>query len=38
LSGDKKNAIASFRKALTLNPAENVKANSTKYLKQLGEM
>jgi tetratricopeptide (TPR) repeat protein len=34
--GDKKNAIASFKKSLSLNPAPNVKANSEKFLQQLG--
>jgi tetratricopeptide (TPR) repeat protein len=34
--GDKKNAIASFKKSLSLNPAPNVKANSEKFLKDLG--
>ncbi len=38
IKGDKKNAIKALNKSLTLNPAENVKANSEKYLKQLGEM
>lgn len=38
LKGDKKNAIVSFKKSLSLNPAPNVKANSEKYLKQLGAM
>ncbi len=38
LKGDKKNAAVSFKKALTMNPAPNVKANSEKYLKQMGEM
>jgi tetratricopeptide (TPR) repeat protein len=38
LSGDKKNAIINFKKALTMNPAAPVKANSEKYLKQLGAM
>ncbi|CAN5515787.1 hypothetical protein BH10BAC2_BH10BAC2_41750 [soil metagenome] len=38
LKGDKKNAIASFKKSLTLNPAPQVKANSEKYLKQLGAL
>lgn len=38
IKGDKKNAIKAFNKSLTLNPAENVKANAEKYLKQLGEM
>jgi tetratricopeptide (TPR) repeat protein len=36
--GDKKNAIASFKKSLSMNPPANVKANSEKFLKQLGEM
>jgi tetratricopeptide (TPR) repeat protein len=34
--GDKKNAIISFKKSLSLNPAPNVKANSEKFLKDLG--
>jgi hypothetical protein len=34
--GDKKNAIASFKKSLSLNPPANVKANSEKFLQQLG--
>ena len=38
IKGDKKNAILSFKKALGMNPAPNVKANSEKYLKQLGAM
>jgi tetratricopeptide (TPR) repeat protein len=38
LSGDKKNAIANFKKSLSMNPPPNVKANSEKYLKQLGAM
>lgn len=38
LKGDKKNAAVSFKKALTMNPAPNVKANSEKYLKQMGQM
>lgn len=36
--GDKDNAIKSFRKSLSLNPPENVKANSEKFMKQLGAM
>jgi len=36
--GDKKNAIANFKKSLSLNPPPNVKANSEKYLKQLGAL
>jgi len=38
LKGDKKNAIANFKKSLSLNPPEATKANSEKYLKQLGAM
>ncbi|HEY2350099.1 MAG TPA: DUF2911 domain-containing protein, partial [Puia sp.] len=38
LSGDKKNAIVNFKKALSMNPGAPVKANSEKYLKQLGAM
>jgi Protein of unknown function (DUF2911) len=38
LSGDKKNAIANFKKSLSLNPAPAVRANSEKYLKQLGAL
>ena len=38
LAGDKPNAIANFKKSLSLNPPANVKANSEKYLKQLGAM
>lgn len=33
--GDKKNAAVSFKKALSLNPPSNVKANSEKFLEQL---
>lgn len=36
--GDKTNAIRSFKKSLTLNPPANVKANSEKFLKQLGAL
>lgn len=36
--GDKKNAIASFKKSLTMNPPAPTKANSEKFLKQLGAM
>lgn len=38
LKGDKKNAITNFKKSLTLNPPDGTKANSEKYLKQLGAM
>lgn len=34
--GDKKKAIASFKKSLSLNPPPNVKSNSEKFLQQLG--
>ncbi|WP_242135365.1 hypothetical protein [Aestuariivivens marinum] len=33
--GDKKNAIKNLKKALTLNPPANVKANSEKLLAEL---
>jgi hypothetical protein len=36
--GDKKNAIVNFKKSLSMNPPANVKANSEKYLKQLGAL
>lgn len=36
LKGDKTNAIKSFKKSLSLNPPDNVRLNSEKYLKQLG--
>ena len=38
IKGDKANAVKNFKKSLTLNPSEATKANSVKYLKQLGEM
>jgi tetratricopeptide (TPR) repeat protein len=38
LSGDKKNAIASFKKSLSLNPPAATRINSEKYMKQLGAM
>ena len=38
IKGDKKNAIINFKKSLSMNPPANVKANSEKYLKQLGAM
>ncbi len=34
--GDRKNAIASFKKSLSLNPAANVKVNSEKFLEKMG--
>lgn len=36
LKGDKEKAIEAFNKSLSLNPPENVKANSMMYLKKLG--
>lgn len=36
--GDKKNAITNFKRSLSLNPPANVKANSEKFLKQLGAL
>ena len=38
LAGDKKNAIINFKKSLALDPPAATKANSEKYLKQLGAM
>jgi len=34
--GDKDNAVKSFKKSLSLNPPDNVRANSEKFLKHLG--
>jgi tetratricopeptide (TPR) repeat protein len=34
--GDKNNAVKSFKKSLSLNPPENVRINSEKFLKQFG--
>jgi tetratricopeptide (TPR) repeat protein len=36
--GDKKNAIANFKKSLGMSPPAGVKANSEKFLKQLGAL
>lgn len=36
--GDKTNAIKNFKKSLSLNPPENVRINSEKFLKQFGAM
>jgi tetratricopeptide (TPR) repeat protein len=36
--GDKSNAVKNFKKALSLNPPENVRLNSEKFLKQYGAM
>ena len=38
IKGDKKNAIANFKKSLSMNPPANTKANSEKYLRQLGAL
>jgi len=38
IKGDKKNAIINFKKSLSMNPNPGTKANSEKYLKQLGAM
>ncbi len=38
LKGDKANAIKYFKKVLTMNPSAPIRANSEKYLKQLGAM
>ncbi len=38
LNSDSKNAIQSFKKSLSLNPPDNVRVNSEKYLKQLGAL
>lgn len=38
LKGDKTNAIKNFKKSLSMNPSAGIKANSEKYLKQLGAM
>lgn len=38
LKGDEKNAIKSFKKSLSMNPPENVRINSEKYLKQFGAL
>lgn len=36
--GDNKNAILNFKKSLSMDPPPNVRANSEKFLKQLGAM
>lgn len=38
MKGDKKNAVINFRKSLSLNPPENVKLNSEKFLKQMNAL
>jgi hypothetical protein len=36
--GDKKNATLNFKKSLSMDPPPNVKANSEKFMKQMGAM
>ena len=36
--GDKTNAIKNFKKSLSLNPPDNVRANSEKFLKEFGAL
>lgn len=36
--GDKKNAITNFKKSLSMNPPANIRANSEKFLKDLGAL
>ena len=36
--GDTKNAIVNFKKSLSMNPPENVKLNSEKFLKQMNAL
>lgn len=36
--GDKEKAVSNFKKSMSMNPPANVKANSEKFLKQLGAM
>ncbi len=38
MKGDKKNAIINFKKSISLNPPENVKLNSEKFLKQMNAL
>src|SRR5690606_5140923 len=38
IKGDEKNAVKNFKKALAMNPPENVRANSEKYLRQFGAL
>ncbi|MEO6233096.1 MAG: DUF2911 domain-containing protein [Ferruginibacter sp.] len=38
LKGDRKSAAGFFKKSLALNPPANVKANSEKYLQQMGAL
>ena len=36
--GDKEKAVSNFKKSLSMNPPANVKANSEKYLKEMGAL
>jgi predicted Zn-dependent protease len=36
--GDSKNAIVNFKKSMSMDPPPNVRANSEKFLKQLGAL
>lgn len=38
IKGDQKNAILNFKKSLSMNPPENVKLNSEKFLKQMNAL
>lgn len=38
MKGDEKNAIKNFKKSLSMNPPQNVRLNSEKYLKQFGAL
>jgi hypothetical protein len=38
LKGDSKNAVVNFKKSLKMNPPDNVRANSEKYLKKFGAL
>ena len=38
ITGDKENAVKNLKKALSMNPPANVKANSERLLKELGAM
>lgn len=38
MKGDQKNAIVNFKKSLSMNPPDNVKLNSEKYLKQMNAL
>lgn len=38
IKGDTKNAIVNFKKSLSMNPPDNVRLNSEKYLKQMNAL